>query len=96
MELLMHTAPMMAMAALLLGPITAVPTNAAPNTSGCPPGVQHTETEGGGVGSVDNVTRKAEAGGGGVGSANNATHKAEAEAGGMGSQRSTSATPCVR
>ncbi len=70
--------------------------NAAPNTTGCPPGVQHTETEAGGVGSVDNVTRKAEAEGGGVGSANNATHKAEAEAGGMGSQRSTSATPCVR
>lgn len=91
----MRTSSMMALTALLLGPITAIPANAAADT-GCQPGVRHAETEGGGVGSVDNVTRKAETEAGGVGSVNNATRKAEAEPGGVGGQRSTAATPCVR
>ena len=108
----MRTSSMVALAALLLGPMGAVPVYAAPDTTGCPPGMHRADAEGGGVGSVNIATRKAEAEGGGVGSENLQTRKAEAEGGGVGStnlqtrkaeaegggvpSQATTATPCVR
>jgi hypothetical protein len=82
----MRTSSMMALATLLLGSIGAVPVYAAPDTTGCPPGMHRAEAEGGGVGSTNLQTRKAEAEGGGVGSENLRTRKAEAEGGGVGSE----------
>jgi hypothetical protein len=82
----MRTSSMVAVAALLLGSIGAVPVSAAPDTTGCPPGMHRAEAEGGGVGSTNLQTRKAEAEGGGVGSENLRTRKAEAEGGGVGSE----------
>jgi hypothetical protein len=85
MELLMRTASITTAVMLLLGPVVAVPAAAAPDTAGCPPGMHRAEAEGGGVGSVDNATRKAEGEAGGVGSLQVQTRKAEAEGGGVGS-----------
>ena len=45
----MRTSSMMALATLLLGSIGAVPVYAAPDTTGCPPGMHRAEAEGGGV-----------------------------------------------
>ena len=108
----MRTSSMMALATLLLGSMGAVPVYAAPDTTGCPPGMHRAESEGGGVGSVNIATRKAESEGGGVGSENLKTRKAESESGGVGSvnlqtrkaeaegggvpSQATTATPCIR
>jgi hypothetical protein len=81
----MQLLPKMALAALLLGSTLAGTALAANDTTGCPPGTQKAESEGGGVGSVNLATRKAESEGGGVGSVNLATRKAESEGGGVGS-----------
>jgi hypothetical protein len=85
--------------ALSLG--TAVAGSAmADNASapGCPSAARQTEAEGGGVGSVGQVTRKTEAEGGGVGSVNAVTRKTEAEGGGVGSvgqaTQMATAAPC--
>lgn len=108
----MRTASMMALAGLLLGSMGAVPVYAAPDTTGCPPGMHRADAEGGGVGSTNLQTRKAEAEGGGVGSEALRTRKAEAEGGGVGSESlrtrkaeaegggvnspTATATPCIR
>ncbi len=82
MRLLSRTA----FAAALLGSTFAASAfAAAPDTTGCPPGLHRAELEGGGVGSVNAATRKADLEGGGVGSVNAATRKAESEGGGVGS-----------
>ena len=89
-------------AVLLLGSTIATSALAAPPFTGCPAGYHRAEAEGGGVGSVNAVTRKAEAEGGGVGSAGLQTRKAEAEGGGVGSAglqtrkaESLAEMPCV-
>jgi hypothetical protein len=79
-----------ALAAALLGSTLAAPVfAAAPDATGCPPGMHRADSqkagEAGGVGSVNAATRKAEGEGGGVGSVNAATRKAEGEGGGVGS-----------
>ena len=65
----------MAFAALLLGTTISVSAFAQP---GCGPNVQRAESEGGGVATVNQATRKAESEGGGVATVNMATRKAEA------------------
>ena len=84
----MQLLPKMALAALLLGSTLAGTAFAANDTTGCPPGTQKAESEGGGVGSVNLATRKAESEGGGVGSVNLATRKAESEV------QTAQASPC--
>jgi len=71
--------------ALLLGTALATSSVAATPYTGCPAGYHRAESEGGGVGSVNNATRRAESEGGGVGSVNLRTRQAEAEGGGVGS-----------
>ena len=94
----MHVLSKTALAALLVGATMVAPVLAAtPDSTGCPPGLHRAESEGGGVGSVNQATRKAESEGGGVGSVNMATRKAEAEGGGVGpagQQQLASAAPC--
>jgi hypothetical protein len=72
-------------AVLLLSATIATSALAAQPFTGCPAGYHRAEAEGGGVGSVNAVTRKAEAEGGGVGSTGIQTRKAETEGGGVGS-----------
>ena len=54
------------LAALLLGSMIATPTLAATPYTGCPAGYHRAESEGGGVATVNQATRKAESEGGGV------------------------------
>jgi len=56
----MRILPNVALAALLLGSTGAMSAFAA-NDTGCPPGMHRAESEGGGVGSRNLDTRKAEA-----------------------------------
>ena len=72
-------------AALLFSSALATSAVAATPYTGCPAGYHRAESEGGGVGSVNNQTRRADAEGGGVGSVNLRTRQAEAEGGGVGS-----------
>jgi hypothetical protein len=48
------------LAALLLGSMVATPALAATTYIGCPAGFDHAESEGGGVATVNQATRKAE------------------------------------
>ena len=81
----MHALTKTAFAALLLGSTMAVSAfAAAPDSTGCPPGMHRAESEGSGVGTVDLAARKAESEGSGVGSVNLA-RKAESEGSGVGS-----------
>jgi hypothetical protein len=81
----MRTASMITVAMLLLGPAVAVSASAAQDTTGCPAGMHRADAETGGVGSIDNSTRKADSETGGVDSLNVATRKADSETGGVGS-----------
>jgi len=82
----MHALTKTAFAALLLGSTMGVSAfAAAPDSTGCPPGMHRAESEGSGVGTVDLAARKAESEGSGVGSVNLASRKAESEGSGVGS-----------
>jgi hypothetical protein len=71
------------LATLLLGSMIATPALAATPYTGCPAGFHRAESEGGGVATVNQATRKAESEGGGVATVNQATRKAESEGGGV-------------
>ena len=82
----MRQLPTIAIATFLLGTMAAIPAFAdSPGSAGCAAGIQRTESEGGGVGTVGLNTRKTEAEGGGVGTVGLNTRKTEAEGGGVGS-----------
>ena len=87
-----------AFAALLFGATVAMPALAAsPTSTGCSPGAQRAESEGGGVGSVGQTTRHADTEGGGVGSVGQATRHADTEGGGVGQaagKQMAAADPC--
>jgi hypothetical protein len=75
-----------AFAALLFGTTVSMSALAAsPPSTGCSPGAQRAESEGGGVGSVGQTTRHADTEGGGVGSVGQTTRHADTEGGGVGS-----------
>jgi len=64
----MHALTKTAFAALLLGSTMGVSAfAAAPDSTGCPPGMHRAESEGSGVGTVDLAARKADTEGSGVG-----------------------------
>src|SRR5271165_5574405 len=84
----MYSVTKTAFAALLLGSTiaTAAALAATPDTTGCPPGMHRAESEGSGVGTIQQTAaRKAESEGSGVGTVDLAARKAESEGSGVGS-----------
>ena len=88
----MYSVTKTAFAALLLGStiVTAAALAATPDTTGCPPGMHRAESEGSGVGTIQQTAaRKAESEGSGVGSVNLSSRKAESEGSGVGTVQQT-------
>ena len=95
----MHVLLKTTFVALLLGTSVAASAWADKATAAdCSSAARRTELEGGGIGTVTQVTRKTEFEGGGVGTVTAMTHKTESEGGGIGTAnqptRLAEAAPC--